>query len=175
MPLDPIVMTPIGVIHTPFKEVRDTPIQPLGGQGVRGSIVLDPAYAEGLVDVDGFSHLTLVYCFDRIHAPALRVVPFMDTQERGIFATRAPKRPNRIGLSTVRLRSVQGCVLEIEDVDMLDGTPLLDIKPFYPRYDNRADVRLGWLERVKDLPVERLKADERFVDKGDAFPSSPSR
>ena len=102
MPLDPIVMTPIGVIHTPFKEVRDTPIQPLGGQGVRGSIVLDPAYAEGLADVDGFSHLTLVYCFDRIHAPALRVVPFMDTQERGIFATRAPKRPNRIGLSIVR-------------------------------------------------------------------------
>ena len=147
---------------------------PARGQ-VRGSIVLDPAYAEGLADVDGFSHLTLVYCFDRIHAPALRVVPFMDTQERGIFATRAPKRPNRIGLSTVRLRSVQGCVLEIEDVDMLDGTPLLDIKPFYPRYDNRADVRLGWLERVKDLPVERLKADERFVDKGDAFPSSPSR
>ena len=88
----------------------------------------------------------------------------MDTQERGIFATRAPKRPNRIGLSTVRLLAVKGCVLEIEDVDMLDGTPLLDIKPFYPRYDNRQDVRIGWLERAKDLPVEQLRADGRFAD-----------
>ena len=164
MPLDPIAMTPIGVIHTPFLQTRDTPIQPLGGQGVRGSIVLDPAYADGLADIDGFSHLTLVYCFDRIRAPALRVVPFMDTQERGIFAPRAPKRPNRIGLSTVRLLAVKGCVLEIEDVDMLDGTPLLDIKPFYPRYDNRQDVRIGWLERAKDLPVEQLRADGRFAD-----------
>ena len=163
MPLDPIVMTPIGVIHTPFKEVRDTPIQPLGGQGVRGSIVLDPAYAEGLADVDGFSHLTLVYCFDRIHAPALRVVPFMDTQERGIFATRAPKRPNRIGLSTVRLRSVQGCVLEIEDVDMLDGTPLLDIKPYFRAFDVFPDAVSGWAEAHQDKAGD-VRSDGRFAN-----------
>ena len=156
-------MTPIGVIHTPFRQMRDTPIQPLGGQAVRGQIVLDPAYAEGLADVEGFSHLTLVYCFDRITQPALRVVPYMDTQERGIFATRAPKRPNRIGLSTVRLLGLQGCVLDICDVDMLDGTPLLDIKPFYPRYDNRHDARAGWLEQVAEPPVPQLRADDRFA------------
>ena len=164
--MDNFKITPIGVIHTPFHEVKDTPIQPMAAKGVRGSIELLPEYAPGLKDIEGFSHLTLVYCFHRITAPALRVVPFMDTVEHGIFATKAPKRPNRIGISTVRLLKVHAHRLEIEEVDMLDGTPLLDIKPFYPRYDNRdtEQVRIGWLEKNRNMPLDQLRADQRFAD-----------
>lgn len=160
----PITMQPIGVIRTPFTDMANTPIQPLAASGVPGQIEVWPEFADGLADLEGFSHITLVYCFHRISGYALRVVPFMDTNERGIFATKAPKRPNRIGLSTVRLRAVRGHLLEVEDVDMLDGTPLLDIKPFYPRFDNREDARIGWLEPARDLPLEQLKADNRFAD-----------
>lgn len=156
----------IGVIHTPFAEALDTPIQPIAASGVRGHVEVLPQYAAGLKDIEGFSHLTLVYCFHRITGHALQVVPFMDTQVHGIFATKAPKRPNRIGISTVRLLGVRGNRLDIEEVDMLDGTPLIDIKPFYPRYDNRDAnaVRIGWLEKNRDMPLERLKADARFAE-----------
>jgi tRNA-Thr(GGU) m(6)t(6)A37 methyltransferase TsaA len=153
---------PIGVIHTPFVEATNTPIQPIAAEGVRGWIDLDDEFVPGLADLEGFSHIILVYRFHKIEAHALKVIPFMDTVERGIFATKAPKRPNQIGLSTVKLVKVTGNRLDIEQVDMLDGTPLLDIKPFYPRYDNRTNVRIGWLEANKDAPVETLRADGRF-------------
>ena len=160
--MNEISLKPIGVIHTPYVEAKNTPIQPIAAEGVAGWIDLFDDYVEGLSDLAGFSHITLIYRFHLINDYALRVIPFMDTVERGIFATKAPKRPNQLGLSTVRLRSIIRNRVEIEDVDMLEGTPLIDIKPFYPRYDNRENVRIGWLEKMKDLPVVKMKADDRF-------------
>lgn len=160
--MEDIVIKPIGIIHTPHTEIKNMPIQPIAAEGIKGYIELLPEYVEGLKDVAGFSHLTLVYHFHKINGYELLVTPFMDTVNRGIFATKAPKRPNAIGLSTVKLVGIEGNILHIEQVDMLDGTPLLDIKPFYPRYDNRENVKIGWLENNKDLPLEKLRSDERF-------------
>ncbi|MEI7694237.1 MAG: tRNA (N6-threonylcarbamoyladenosine(37)-N6)-methyltransferase TrmO [Chlorobium sp.] len=157
-----ILIQPIGIIHTPHKEMLNTPIQPIAALGVKGRIEIYDEYVTGLSDLDGFSHITLLYHFHKISEYALKVIPFMDSLERGIFATKAPKRPNRIGVSTVKLLNISGNIVEIEEVDMLDGTPLLDIKPYYPRYDNRSDVSIGWLEKNKNLPVENMRADERF-------------
>lgn len=160
--MEQIVVNPIGVIHTPHKDVKNMPIQPLAAEGVKGYIELLPEYAEGLKDLDGFSHITLLYRFHKIENYDLQVIPFMDTEKRGVFSCKAPKRPNAIGLSTVKLIGIEENIVHIEQVDMLDGTPLIDIKPFYPRYDNREDVKIGWLEKSKDLPLEKLRADERF-------------
>ena len=160
--MEDIIIKPIGVIHTPHTDVKDMPIQPIAAEGIKGYIELLPEFLAGLKDIEGFSHLTLFYHFHKINGYELVVTPFMDTEKRGIFATKAPKRPNAIGLSTVKLIAVDGNVLHIEQVDMLDGTPLIDIKPFYPRYDNRENVEIGWLEKNKDLPLEKLRSDERF-------------
>ena len=160
--MEQINIQPIGVIRTPHTDIKNMPIQPIAAEGVKGYIELLPEYTEGLCDLDGFSHITLLYHFHKIEGYQLKVIPFMDTVERGIFSCKAPKRPNAIGLSTVRLLSIEGNIVHIDQVDMLDGTPLLDIKPFYPRYDNRDNVSIGWLEKNKDLPLEVLKADERF-------------
>jgi tRNA (adenine37-N6)-methyltransferase len=162
--MDPFLIQPIGIIHTPHTDVKNMPIQPIAADGIQGYIELFPEYVEGLKDIEGFSHLTLLYRFHKVTSHELVVVPFMDTEKRGIFACKAPKRPNAIGLSTVKLLGVEGNKLIIEQVDMLDGTPLIDIKPFYPRYDNRENVRIGWLEKNKDLPLEKLRSDERFKE-----------
>jgi len=160
--MEDIIIKPIGVIHTPHIDVKNMPIQPIAAEGIKGYIEVFPEFVAGLKDIEGFSHLTLFYHFHKINGYELVVTPFMDTEKRGIFATKAPKRPNAIGLSTVKLIAVDGNVLHIEQVDMLDGTPLIDIKPFYPRYDNRENVEIGWLEKNKDLPLEKLRSDERF-------------
>lgn len=160
--MESIVINPIGIIHTPHRDVKNMPIQPMAAAGMKGSIELLPEYVDGLKDIEGFSHLTLLYRFHKIQGFKLRVIPFMDTEEHGIFACRTPVRPNAIGLSTVKFLGVEGNVIHIEDVDMLEGTPLIDIKPFYPRYDNRSDVSIGWLEKNKDLPLDKLLSDERF-------------
>ena len=157
-----IIINPIGIIHTPFDDVKNMPIQPIAAEGVFGLVEIFPEFAAGLKDLEGFSHITLLYRFHKIDGYELEVVPFMDNESRGIFACKAPKRPNAIGLSTVKLMKIEGNILHIEQPDMLNGTPLIDIKPFYPRYDNREDVAIGWLEKNKDLPVEELRADERF-------------
>jgi tRNA (adenine37-N6)-methyltransferase len=136
-------MRPIGEIHTPFLDKRDTPIQPLHSTA-RGQVEVYPAYADGLRDLDGFSHIILLYAFHRSDDYRLRVTPFLDDQERGLFATRYPARPNPIGLSIVRLLAIHDHLLEIEGADMLDGTPLLDIKPYVPDFDARTDARTGW-------------------------------
>lgn len=159
--MSPIELHPIGLLRTPFSEPSGTPIQPSGARGVRGSIELFPEFAEGLKDLDGFSHLVLLYYFDRSSAPRLRVVPYLDHEERGVFATRAPSRPNALGISVVRLLAVDGARLEIEDVDMLDGTPLLDIKPYVPAFDAEGDVRVGWLAS-RDERARQTRADDRF-------------
>jgi tRNA (adenine37-N6)-methyltransferase len=137
------VMHPIGEIHTPFIDKRDTPIQP-SRSTARGQVEVYPAYVDGLRDLDGFSHILLLYVFHRSDDYALSVKPFLDDQERGLFATRYPARPNPIGLSIVRLLSIHDHILEIEGVDMLDDTPLLDIKPYVPDFDVRTDARTGW-------------------------------
>lgn len=122
--MNAICYTPIGAIHTPFQEMKGMPIQAIAGQGVQGTIILNYAYVEGLRDIEGFSHLILLYHLHQMTEAKLVVTPFLDTQPRGIFATRGPKRPNAIGLSTVRLLCVEQNILHIQDVDMLDGTPL---------------------------------------------------
>jgi tRNA-Thr(GGU) m(6)t(6)A37 methyltransferase TsaA len=153
---------PIGFIHSPFKERRGMPIQPTRGRGVRGTVEIIPKYADGLADLDGFSHVVLIYHFHRSRGFDLRVTPFLDTKKRGLFAPRAPRRPNPIGLSVVRLIGIEDSRLLIEDLDILDGTPLLDIKPYVPEFDHRTEVREGWLEGVKDRHVV---ADDRFSDR----------
>jgi tRNA-Thr(GGU) m(6)t(6)A37 methyltransferase TsaA len=153
---------PIGIIHSPFKEIKGMPIQPLGAKGVKGFIEMDPAVAVGLEDLEGFSHLILLYHFHLSSRHQLRVMPFLDNQYRGIFATRAPNRPNPIGLSVVKLKAVEGVILHIEDVDILEGTPLLDIKPYVPAFDALRTAKIGWLAG-KFVQARRKKSDGRFA------------
>jgi tRNA-Thr(GGU) m(6)t(6)A37 methyltransferase TsaA len=160
--MEDITLHPIGIIHTPHKDIVGTPIQPVAAVGVQGQIELLPEYASGLKDLAGFSHITLIYFFHKIKGYELEVVPFMDTEKRGIFACKAPKRPNALGLSTVKLLRIEGNILHVEQVDMLDNTPLLDIKPFYPKYDNRENVKTGWLENLPSIPENAYFADDRF-------------
>jgi tRNA-Thr(GGU) m(6)t(6)A37 methyltransferase TsaA len=138
-------LRPIGVIHSPFTEKDRTPIQPNRSQAI-GSVEVYPEFAAGLQDLDGFSHLILLYLFHRADGYSLLVEPFLDQQEHGLFATRYPMRPNPIGLSIVRLKILRENFLTVEGIDVLDGTPLLDIKPYIPDFDARLDVRAGWYE-----------------------------
>ncbi|UCD72670.1 MAG: tRNA (N6-threonylcarbamoyladenosine(37)-N6)-methyltransferase TrmO, partial [Candidatus Bathyarchaeota archaeon] len=146
---------------SPFKDIRGMPIQPTGAKGVKGSVILDQNYVDGLKDLEGFSHIFLIYHFHLSKGYSLEVMPFLDDNTHGIFATRAPKRPNPIGISVVRLLEVAGCTLKIEDVDIVDGTPLLDLKPYVTDFDVRRVERTGWLSRKTDR-IREAKADERF-------------
>lgn len=152
---------PIGIIHSPFTDIGGMPIQPTGASGIRGSVEVFPEFTEGLKDLDGFSHVILLYHFHQVREVKLVVTPFMDPQPRGVFATRAPKRPNPIGLSIVKLLGIEQNVLHVENVDILDGTPLLDIKPYVPEFDHHPADRVGWLARAKGQ-VRRQKSDSRF-------------
>ena len=153
---------PIGIIHSPFKEPLGTPIQSAGAQDIEGTIEVFPEYIEGLKDLEGFSHIILIYHFHLSKGYALELKPYMDDQQRGVFATRAPSRPNPIGFSIVRLVKAEGATLHIKDVDIIDGTPLLDIKPYVPEFDVRKVDRTGWLtENVHKL--RKIKDDGRFI------------
>lgn len=154
-------LTPIGTIHTPFRQIADMPVQPSGAQGVAGRIELRPELAEGLKDLAGFSHIIVLYHFHQVSRVSLTVTPFLDPQPRGVFATRAPVRPNPIGLSVLTLKAIHGSTLEVENVDMLDGTPLLDIKPYVPEFDQRTEVRLGWLQQAGGQSLT-ARSDRRF-------------
>jgi tRNA-Thr(GGU) m(6)t(6)A37 methyltransferase TsaA len=154
-------LKPIGIVRTPFKVLNGMPIQPAGAAGVQGTVEVFEEYHAGLKDLDGFSHIILLYHFHRSQGFNLRVVPFMDSEPRGLFATRAPKRPNPIGLSVVRLDKIEDGVLHIQNVDILDGTPLLDIKPYVPEFDAEVKVRTGWLEKARKT-VSNRKSDDRF-------------
>ncbi len=138
-------MQPIGTIHSPFTEKSETPIQAVRSQA-RGTVEIYPEYAEGLQDLEGFSHIFLLYIFHESAGYALMVKPFLDDTVHGLFATRYPYRPNPIGVSVVQLIGRTGNSLEIEGVDMLDGTPLLDIKPYVPEFDIRSGTRNGWYD-----------------------------
>ena len=145
--MDSIIQyTPIGIVHSPFKEPRDAPIQPTFARDVEGTIEIFPEYAEGLADISGFSHIILLYHFHLSRKFVLKVKPYLDSELRGVFATRAPSRPNPLGVSIVRLIRAEGKKLHIQDVDILDGTPLLDIKPYVPAFDVRETDKIGWLE-----------------------------
>jgi len=150
---------PIGIIETPFSEPAGTPIQPSRARGVRGRVHLYPDFQDGLRDLEGFERIWLVYWLHRSPGTSLLVTPFLDERQHGIFATRAPARPVPIGISVVRLLSVEGAVLEVADVDILNGTPLLDIKPYVPEFDSHPGSRAGWVDRSNSA---RCLADDRF-------------
>lgn len=159
--MDEIKFKPIGIIHSPFKKLQGMPIQPTAAKGIKGTVKIFPEYAEGLKDVEGFSHIILIFHFHLSKKPRLKVIPYMDDKTRGVFATRAPSRPNPIGLSVVRLIGIERETLYIQDVDIVDGTPLLDIKPYVPDFDRREVVKIGWLEEnIHKLPSS--KDDGRF-------------
>jgi tRNA-Thr(GGU) m(6)t(6)A37 methyltransferase TsaA len=139
------IMRPIGVIHSPFTDKERTPIQPSRSQA-QGQVEVYPEFAAGLEDIEGFSHIILLYAFHQSSGFSLRVKPFLDDQQHGLFATRYPRRPNPIGISVVRLAARQDNILQIEGVDVLDGTPLLDIKPYVSEFDLRDATRSGWLD-----------------------------
>ena len=155
-------LKPIGRIRSPFPHAPGTPIQPRFAGGHTGEAEIFPENAEGLRDLAGFDRVWLLFWCHRASDAKLSVVPYRDTVERGIFATRAPARPNPIGLSCVRLTGIENNILHLAEVDILDGSPLLDIKPYVPHYDNYPVQRCGWLDTVPDKPVV---ADDRFERK----------
>ena len=156
-----IELEPIGRIHTPYDDPEGMPIQPAGAAGTEGTVTVYEPYRPGLADLEGFSHVFLLYHFHLARGFDLRVVPFLDTQSRGLFATRAPKRPNPIGLSVVELERIEDGVLYVRNIDVLNGTPLLDIKPYAPQFDKPENVRTGWLE-TSEKAVSSRKSDDRF-------------
>ncbi len=159
--MNEIQYKPIGVIHSPFKDIKGVPIQPTGAKGIKGTVDIAEEYNEGIEDIEGFSHIILLYHFHLSKGFSLKVKPFLDDTKHGVFATRAPKRPNPIGISVVKLLKVSASILYIEDVDVVDNTPLLDLKPYVPQFDVRDVDKIGWLsKRVEE--VKRSKADNRF-------------
>jgi len=152
----------LGIIKTPWSTIENMPIQPLGASGVNGTIELFEEYIDGLKEIEGFSHLILLYKLHKVSDYELNVVPFMDKGPKGIFATRSPKRPNAIGISTVELLKVEGHILHISGLDMLNESPLLDIKPFFEKFDNRFNTKQGWLNTKSMETINRTRSDRRF-------------
>ncbi|MDJ0621535.1 MAG: tRNA (N6-threonylcarbamoyladenosine(37)-N6)-methyltransferase TrmO [Desulfocapsaceae bacterium] len=155
-------MQPIGIIRSPFKELVEMPIQPKGAVDIEGRVIVDIKYEKGLADLEGFSHIYLLYAFHLADREELTVVPFMDDQPRGVFATRSPLRPNHIGLSIVELLKREGNELIIRGVDILDGTPLLDIKPYIRQFDTVEVSKSGWCT-ADDNEVRQKRSDSRFT------------
>lgn len=152
----------IGFIRSPFKELAGMPIQPVGAAGIEGTVEIFPEFAKGLKDINLFSHIYLIYQLHKAAKTELEVVPFIDTESHGIFATRSPLRPSRIGISIVRLLEVEDNILRVSDIDILDGTPLLDIKPYIINFDHRPDASSGWMKGSgKDVAAKR--SDSRFL------------
>ncbi len=160
-----IILEDIATIHTPFKNLVNMPVQPKGAKNTVATIEFKRKYQEGLKDLDGFSHVYLIYLFHKIKEPKLQVVPFNDKTgtKRGVFATRTPMHPNSIGLSVVELVSVVDNVVTIKGVDILDGTPLLDIKPYIENFDKINTIpKSGWMKSTED-EVSKKKSDDRFI------------
>jgi tRNA-Thr(GGU) m(6)t(6)A37 methyltransferase TsaA len=149
------------MVHSPFKEPKNVPIQAVASKGITGTIEIYPDYIEGLRDLEGFSHIILLYHFHRIKDSSLMVKPFLDNKLHGVFATRSPARPNKIGISIVQLNGIENNTLQIQDIDILDGTPLIDIKPYVPKFDCRKTAKIGWFSD-KISKLETTKDDGRF-------------
>ena len=156
-----ICFTPIGTIHSPFTAEEGMPIQG-GFSETSGTVELDEKYEDGLLDLDGFSHVVLLYHFHEAEGFDLQPEPYMEDQPHGVFATRAPRRPNPIGLSVVELTEVDGTTLAVEGIDVLDGTPLLDLKPFVPAFNGVTEAEIGWLADAIGNE-DRRRADDRFL------------
>jgi tRNA-Thr(GGU) m(6)t(6)A37 methyltransferase TsaA len=140
----------IGIIHSEHTIAEKTPIQPVYAKGCKGHVELCPEFAEGLKDLEGFSHIYLIYHFHQCRQVKLIVKPFLQDVDRGIFSTRAPCRPNPIGLSVVELVGIEGNILHLDGVDILDGTPLLDIKPYIAKLDLHQVKHSGWQDEVDE-------------------------
>jgi tRNA-Thr(GGU) m(6)t(6)A37 methyltransferase TsaA len=170
--MERLTLEPVGIIRSEHRDHAQTPIQPVCAQGCRGRVEVFPQFAEALDDIEGFSHLHLIYWLHRAGEAtnalsgkrSLKVVPFLDDVPHGIFATRSPIRPNPLGLSVVRLVERRGRELVVEDVDVLDGTPLLDIKPYVEGFDLRVGTRGGWTEQV---------SRDEFLRRGERRPDLP--
>ena len=156
-----VVYKPIGVIHSPFNNLEEMPIQPTSDASRLGTVEIYSEFAEGLKDLEGFSHIYLIYHLHKISQSRLLVTPFLDKAPHGIFATRAPSRPNPIGLSLVRIIRLEGNLIHVDQLDILDETPLLDIKPYVPEFENVHFVRIGWLKQAKGQ-IRTRKSDDRF-------------
>ena len=159
--MNQITYKPIGIVHSPFTQIEGMPIQSSSAKGIKGQIVVNEEYVEGLCDLDGFSHIYLLYHLHLSKSYNLKVIPFLDDQQRGVFSTRAPKRPNPIGLSVVKLIKIDMNILEIENVDIIDGTPLLDIKPYVQEMDGVNQYKIGWLSKYKN-DMKLKNSDKRF-------------
>lgn len=159
--MEEIVLRPVGVIRSSFTDPEGTPIQTSGGRGITGTVEIFSEFVGGLKDLKEFSHIVLIYYFHRSEGYSLELTPFLDDTPRGVFSTRAPRRPNPIGLSIVRLVGVEGSILRIEDLDVLDGTPVLDIKPYVPDLNPEGEIRIGWLQGKIDR-ARTVRADQRF-------------
>jgi tRNA-Thr(GGU) m(6)t(6)A37 methyltransferase TsaA len=156
-----VIFRPIGVIHTPFKDLAAMPIQPTSDTSGPGTVEVFPEFAAGLQDLEGFSHVYLLYYLHKVRQSRLIVTPFLDSQPRGVFATRAPSRPNPIGLSLVELVRVEENLLIVQGIDVLDQTPLLDIKPYVPEFEGTDEIRIGWLAQARGK-IRDQRADDRF-------------
>lgn len=151
----------IGILHSPFTDIAGMPVQPVGALGVEGHVTVHPDFAGGLLDLEGFSHVFLVYHLHRVAGYELVVRPFLDNADHGIFATRSPKRPNPIGLSVLELAGIDGMTVRLRNVDILDGTPVLDIKPYVPHFDVWQAGRVGWFDK-RAQKAETYRSDDRF-------------
>jgi tRNA-Thr(GGU) m(6)t(6)A37 methyltransferase TsaA len=158
----PVRYVPIGIIHSPLKDPSGAPLQSVSAKHVKGTVEVFPKYVSGLRDIAGFSHLILIYHFHLSRRAPLTVRPYLDRKEHGIFATRAPVRPNPIGISIVRLRKVRGGTIWVEGLDVVDGTPLLDMKPYVPQFDVRSVQSIGWFKR-NISKLNGIRADKRFT------------
>ena len=156
-----IKYTSIGIIRSPFKNIEDVPIQPSGAKKIKGTVEVENNFVSGLKDLNGFSHIILIYHFHLVKGFLLEVIPFLDKTSRGLFATRAPKRPNSIGISVVKLLKIENNKVFVENVDVVDGTPLLDIKPYVKEFDNVTKSKNGWLTHSAKRS-KRIKSDLRF-------------
>jgi len=163
--MDTIQFKTIGIIHSPLAEAVGTPIQPTGAKGIEGTIEIFPEYAEALADLAGFSHIIVLFHLHLSRGFSLKTKPFLDDTPRGLFATRSPNRPNPIGLSVVKLDRIEAATLYISNVDIVDGTPLLDIKPYVPDFEpnEMENIRIGWLTG-KSPRVRNKKSDRRFLE-----------
>lgn len=157
-----ITYKPIGIIHSPFKNGEGAPIQPSGAKGIKGTVEIKKRYISGLKDLDGFSHIILIYHFHLAKGCKLEVIPFLDKTSRGLFATRAPKRPNAIGILVVKLLKAESNILFVENIDVIDGTPLLDIKPYVKEFDGVRKSKNGWLKNSAHQS-NIIKSDDRFI------------
>lgn len=157
-----IIFKQIGTIYTPFTTKEDMPIQSKGANQIKGKIILNNEFSTGLNDLSGFSHIMIIYFFHKSNGYELLVKPFLDNVKRGVFSTRAPKRPNGIGISVVKLLKVEKNILTVENVDILNETPLLDIKPYISDFDIHEVFKNGWIEnKIKNL--NSIKSDKRFI------------